>query len=227
MTPKHLNKCVEESLGTSVPVMSAPMLFSVLLCLLVTTSCSLKTGVTNLENYDQPLGIREKPFNYLEWEAFTPRIIKDHVDMAFGIGYNRGVEEGFITADDGETHWPQTKTNMWDFHLGARFFPLGVRDQKIVPYVGGGVGYYEYNEETTKSAEYVDDYDEGGDSYKVNRRHDTQAHGYFNYLSIGMYVPLKKNCMLQTEFRRDFDKDHKQYDLSGYQVTVGLAFMYD
>ena len=105
------------------------------------------------------------------------------------------------------------KTDMWDFHLGARFFPLGVRDQKIIPYVGGGMGYYEYNEETTKSVEYIGD-DEAGDQYRIDKRHDTRAHGYFNYMSIGLYVPLKKNLMLQTEFRRDFDKDHKQYDFS-------------
>ena len=198
----------------------------VLFCLLVTTSCSLKTGMNNLDNYDQPLGIREKPFSYWEWEAYTPRIIQDHVDMAFGIGYNRGIEEGFIDVDDADVRWPKTKTDMWDSHLGARFFPLGVKDRKIVPYVSGGVGYYEYDADTTTSVEY-DENGEGGDNYRIDKHHDTGVHGYFNYLSIGLYVPLKKNFMLQTEFRRDFDKDHKQYDFSGYQVTVGLAFMHD
>ena len=226
MMSTFLNNLIEESPGSSVRVTLEPMWFCVLLCLLVTTSCSLKTGMNNLDNYDQPLGIREKPFGYWEWEAYTPRIIKDHVDIAFGIGYNWGNEEGVLDAEEAEGHWPKTETDMWDSHLGVRFFPLGVRDRKIVPYVGGGMAYYEYDVETNAPGEYVSD-DEGDDFYRPDKRSDTLAHGYFNYLSIGLYVPLKKNCMLQTEFRRDFDKDHKQYDLSGYQVTVGLAFMYD
>ena len=32
--------------------------------------------------------------------------------------------------------------------------------------------------------------------------------------------------MLQLEFRYDFDKDYKQYDMEGYQIMVGAAFRY-
>jgi hypothetical protein len=37
---------------------------------------------------------------------------------------------------------------------------------------------------------------------------------------------LQEKAMLQMEFRYDFDKNYKRYDLSGQQVTVGLAFMH-
>ncbi len=202
-----------------------PMWFCVLFCLLATTSCSLKTGMNNLRNYDQSLGVREEFFSYVEGEVYTPRIVADHADIAFGIGYNRGKKEGLIEAGEGNRRWPEAKSDMWDFHLGARVFPLGVEGRKVVPYVGGGIGYFEYDVETNVLGEYVSHH--GHDHYRIDKRDDTLAHGYFNYLSVGLYVPLKKNFMLQTEFRRDFDKDHRQFDLSGYQLTVGLAIMRD
>jgi hypothetical protein len=65
------------------------------------------------------------------------------------------------------------------------------------------------------------------DHYGVDKYHDTLAHGYFSYLSTGLYLPLKKNFMLQTEFRYEFDKDYKRYDMGGYQITIGLAFMHE
>ena len=198
----------------------------VLLCLVVTTSCSLKTGMNDLYNYDQTLGIHEEPFRYWQWELYSPRIVADHVDLALGIGYNLGKEEGVMKVEEVDKRWPRMETNMWDIHLGARFFPLGVADRKIVPYLGGGMGYFEYNVETNSPGEFVCN-SEDGYYYKVDKKHDTLAHGYFNYLSIGLYLSLNKNFMLQTEFRHDFDKDHRQFDLSGYQVTIGLACMHD
>ena len=210
------------------------MCFVSVFCMIVTTSCSVKTGIYNLDNFDQPLGIKEEPFKYLEWEAYTPRIIKDHVDVVFGIGMNDGKSEGEINvAHDYGGYWmpggdiPEVSTNMWEFRLGTRFFPLGVENQNVVPYVGGGVGYFYYDMNTSKRGDFV-----GSDwfynYYEIDKDSVTLAEGSFPYLSVGLYLRLSDQSQipLQMEFRYDFDKVYKKHDMSGYQVTIGLAFLW-
>lgn len=199
--------------------------FVVLFCLLTNTSCGIKTGLYNLTNYDQPLGIDEEPLRYWEAETHTPRLIKDHVDMTFGVGFNTGKEEGRVETDE-HGRWPKVESYMWDVHLGARVFPLGVRDQTVVPYIGGGIGYFEYDMTTNTPDEDLDGNWYYG-RYGVEKHQDTLAHGYFSYVSTGLYFRLEENLMLQLEFRSDIDKEYKPYDLSGHKITVGVALMHD
>ena len=202
-----------------------PKWFHIVLCLIMTTSCSLKTGIQNLSNYNQPLGIDEEPLRYWEGEVYTPRLIADHADLVFGIGYNAGKEEGSIEVDE-FSPWPKVESHLWDLRLGTRLFPLGVRDRTVIPYVSGGIGYYEYDVETNTPTDDID----GAwfqDHYGVDKRSDTLAHGYFLYLSTGLYLALDKRFMLQMEFRYDHEKDYNRYDLSGSQITVGFAFMHE
>ena len=145
--------------------------------------------------------------------------------MTLGIGYNSGKDEGSIEVDE-YGRWPEVETHLWDVHLGARVFPLGVRDQSVVPYIGGGIGYFEYDMTINTPDGDIDD-DWFHDHYGIEHHHDTLAHGYFPYVSTGLYLTLHNNAMLQLEFRYDFDKEYKRYDLSGHQITVGLAFMQD
>ena len=199
---------------------------SVLLCLVLTTSCAIKTGINNLDNYHHPLDIDEEPFRYWETETFTPKFANDHMDITLGFGYNSGREKGRIEIDDG--WWrPEIETFLWDIHLGTRIFPLGFRDRKLIPYLGGGFGYFEYDMNTRSPGDYEYVYsDEFHDYYELDIHHDTIAHGYFSYLSTGLFLPLGERHMLQLEYRYDFDKDYKQYDMSGYQITIGFAYMH-
>ena len=132
-----------------------PKWFHIVLCLIMTTSCSLKTGIQNLSNYNQPLGIDEEPLRYWEGEVYTPRLIADHADLVFGIGYNAGKEEGSIEVDE-FSRWPKFESHLWDLRLGTRLFPLGVRDRTVIPYVSGGIGYYEYDVETNTPTDDID-----------------------------------------------------------------------
>jgi hypothetical protein len=63
---------------------------------------------------------------YWEAEIHTPRLVKDHVDLTFGVGFNTGKEEGRVEADE-HGWWPEIETYMWDVHLGARVFPQDTR----------------------------------------------------------------------------------------------------
>jgi hypothetical protein len=106
------------------------------------------------------------------------------VDITFGIGYNSGKDEGRIEVDE-YGRWPEVETGMWDVHLGARVFPLGVRGQQVVPYIGGGIGYFEYDMATNTPDEDIDG-DWFYDHYGIEKHHDTLARGYFPFLSTGL-----------------------------------------
>ena len=200
-------------------------LLSVLFCLAVTSSCGIKTGIYNLNNYHHPLDIDEEPLRYWEAEMFSEKFADDHMDILFGGGFNSGKEEGRIEVED--DWWiPEVETYLWDIHVGTRCFPLGTQDQKIIPYAGAGIGYFEYDMESRTSGDYEYVYsDEFYDYYAIDTHHDTIAHGYFSYVSTGLYVPLDRNCTMQLEFRYDFDKKYKQLDMGGYMITLGFAFM--
>jgi hypothetical protein len=49
------------------------------------------------------------------------------VDIVFGIGYNEGKDEGRTDVEE-YGRWPKGESHIWDFRLGARLFPLGVKD---------------------------------------------------------------------------------------------------
>jgi hypothetical protein len=198
----------------------------VLLCFALTTSCAVKTGIQNLNGSHYPLSIDEEPLRYWEFEAFTPKLANEYMDFTLGIGYNSGQEKGKIEVHD--HRWlPEIKTYMWDIHLGARLFPLGCSDRDVIPYVGGGLGYFEYDLERRESGDYEYVYSSDYyDYYILDTHNDTVAHGYYPYLSTGLFLPLDKKYSLQVEFRYDFDRDYKQYDMDGYLILVGIAFRY-
>ena len=201
-------------------------IFAVIFCLAFTTSCAIKTGIQNLNSFHHPLDIDEEPFRYWEFETFSPKFANDCMDITLGIGYNSGKEKGKIEVHD--HRWlPQIKTYMWDVHLGTRLFPLGFSERKVIPYLGGGFGYFEYDLDRREPGDYEYVYsDEYDDYYILDKHHDTLAHGYFPYMSTGLYLTLGEKHMLQLEFRYDFDKNYKQYDMDGYQIMVGAAFRY-
>lgn len=201
-------------------------IFFAFLCLALTTSCAIKTGIQNLNNFHHPLDIDEEPLRYWEAEMFSPKFANDCMDITLGFGYNSGKEEGRIYIDD---HWwrPEIETYMWDIHLGARLFPIGASGHNVIPYLGGGLGYFEYDMDRREPGDYEYIYsDDYYDYYGLDRHHDTLAHGYFPYLSTGMFLTLGEKHMLQLEFRYDFDKNYKQYNMDGYLITVGMAFKY-
>ena len=201
-------------------------MFMVLFCMAVTTSCAIKTGIQNLNNFHHPLDIDEEPLRYWEFETYSPRFANDCMDLTLGFGYNSGTEKGKVEIYD--HRWrPEIETYMWDIHLGGRFFPLGFNDRNVIPYLGGGIGYFEYDMDTRKPGDYEYVYsDYYNDYYELDKHHDTLAHGYFPYLSTGLFLPLDKKFSLQMEFRYDFDRNYKQYDMDGYLILVGIAFMY-
>ena len=127
-------------------------IFFALFCLAFITSCAIKTGIQNLNGPHYPLKIDEEPLRYWEFETFSPKFANDCMDITLGIGYNSGKEEGKIEVHD--YRWlPQIKTYMWDVHLGARLFPLGASERKVIPYLGGGIGYFEYELDDGKELE--------------------------------------------------------------------------
>ena len=201
-------------------------ILTILLCFAFTSSCAVKTGIQNLNGSHYPLKIDEEPLRYWEFEAFSPKFANDYMDLTLGFGYNSGQEKGKVEVHD--HRWlPEIKTYMWDIHLGGRLFPLGYSYRKVIPYLCGGLGYFEYDLDRREPGDYEYYYsDEYNDYYVLDRHHETLAHGYFPYLSTGIFLPLDKKFSLQVEFRYDFDRKYKQYDMDGYLIMVGIAFMY-
>lgn len=194
----------------------------------IVSSCGLKTGVYNLNQAGFDVGIDEEPLRYWEGEFISPRLW-DRVDFTLGFDYNDGEEEGHIP---GHSHIPQFEIDTWDVRLAGRVFPLGVQGLHVVPYLSGGLGYYELNVHDW----YVDHVDVFDDRYYVydwDRDTSTVSSGVFPFAAAGFYVPILNlddhaplQMALQGEFRYDFDKADGGIDMEGYQIMIGVAIMW-
>jgi len=196
--------------------------------LLMLSSCAVKTGQYSFrEPFDEEL---EEPFHYWDLEFSTPRwFLNDHVDLAFNLGYGNGSDSGTLDTTHGEVHAQSAK--LLEFRAAARWFPLG-GDKAVVPYLGAGYGWYKYEMETKSQGDYAySDY--LYDYYEIDEDETTLSSSGFPFITGGVYVPFgekKENAKLrpalQLEYRRDFEKSDQGFDLSGYQASVGLAFMW-
>jgi opacity protein-like surface antigen len=118
------------------------------------------------------------------------------------------------------------------------FFPLGT-DQKVIPYVGAGVGLYAGSIQTYRSKTQSDDCgeDENGDTTCTDDYTDLRSSGFatFGYfVQAGLELPVSPRLAVLANGRytvahanldSDF-KDAHEVDLSGAQGAVGFAFRF-
>lgn len=123
--------------------------------------------------------------------------------------------------------------------LSAKIAPLG-RSQKIIPYIGGGIGVYLWN--VRLFGQYVDFSDVWYDNeweveifpiFNVDAREENKLRiGYHAFG--GIMVPLANRISLEAEFKYQLAKadltegfeGFEPFDLSGYQLSIGLNYWF-
>src|SRR4030042_4667541 len=111
-----------------------------------------------------------------------------------------------------------------------KFLPLG-RNRKIIPYVGGGLGFYFW------------DYQEYGD-FVIYRYDDPEIiTGYYQSTGVdlgyhgmfGLMIPIGWHYSVNAEIKyvrvdgnlgNDFDPNFEPIDLSGIYATAGISFWF-
>jgi hypothetical protein len=185
------------------------------------SSCTVKTNMYSDIDTDYVLPLRDDAFNYWELELVTDKVLWDQIDFAFGIGYNIGEDEDVPSIYYGYS--TEIYTYMWEFRVSARWFPLRKKIDVIKPYIGFGVGYFDFAQDIDYDY-YDDDWYYYDDDY-----YDTIASGFFPFFSAGLYLPIGKDfshnmqTVFQLEYRNDFNKDDNGIDLSGEQLTLGFG----
>lgn len=213
--------------------MKTASLLCLLLSVLLLSSCTIKTNIQTNTNLNYELGLQDGPCTYWELEAETPKVLGDQVDFTFSFGYNFGKDEGELsTVQVGELFpsgsIPEISTSMWEIRSSARWFPFRKDIDVIKPYVGLGLGYFDFKEEVNKKGEYVSS-DFFWNYYEIDSDTSTLASGFFPFFSAGFYLPIgkpgndKMNTVLQFEYRNDFNKGKDNFDLSGSQFTIGFG----
>ena len=170
-------------------------------------------------------------------------------------GYSKnklGQYEGYVAFED-ENRWPWAVSDeyMGDWYpshtfsvsitpiqLSVKIAPLG-RRQKIIPYIGGGIGIYIWS--VRLFGEFINfDYDWTQEwevpvfpIENVDAREENKFQiGYHAFG--GIMVPLANRISLEAEFKYQFAKANlkeafegfEPFDLSGYQISIGLNYWF-
>ena len=136
----------------------------------------------------------------------------------------------------------QFRTWMSPLQLSLKLSPFG-RRSGIIPYIGGGVSFYLWSvalegDMVDFEDQYVyEDPDLGDiDVYGVVFT-DAHEHTNFNvgfHAFAGITVPIARRTAIEAEFRYNYGKgglhdafqDFDDFDLGGYQITVGLNYWF-
>lgn len=180
--------------------------------------------VFSVDTYD-----RVKAGYYKDWVGYE----MDQGDFAFPADYYKG--------DFSVMH--SFTFSLIPVQISAKVLPLG-RRSKIIPYLGGGVGVYIWGvrlrgDMVDFADEYVyDDPDLGEVSVYpiVATQADESTRFSFGYhLFGGVQVPIANRLTLEAEYKYHFVNKGKftdafegfeDFDLSGFQVTVGLNYWF-
>ncbi len=182
--------------------------------------------------------------------------LSNQLSIVFNVdGYSKnklGQYENLIGIEDVDGDWAYPTDFMEDFipthtfsvsitpiQLSLKIAPLG-RKQKIIPYVGGGAGVYLWNvrmwgDLVDFSDPWIDfDWDvEIYPIYTVDAREENKIKVGFHAFG-GIMVPVANRISFEAEFKYNFAKGDltesfegfEPFDLSGYQISVGLNYWF-
>jgi opacity protein-like surface antigen len=125
------------------------------------------------------------------------------------------------------------------FQLSVKIAPLG-RKQKIIPYIGGGVGVYLWS--VRLFGDVVDFSDEWFDSefevdiypiFSTDAREENKLKVGFQGFA-GIMIPLANRLSLEAEFKYNYAmadftegfEGFERFDLSGYQISIGMNYWF-
>jgi len=125
--------------------------------------------------------------------------------------------------------------------VSLKLTPLG-RKGRIIPYIGAGVGLYVWS--VRMQGDMIDFSDEWVDTdedvsiypiYTVEARDESRFSIGFHGLG-GIMVPVANRISIEGEFKYNYGKGSfsgsggfegfENFDLSGYQITVGLSYWF-
>ena len=201
-------------------------------CLLGATSNAYAWGVAvkgGFQRLESPISFEKTERARFEAEVSSGDFFSDYLELAFSVGGSSlgSVEDTFTTVGPtyviDETF--EDSVYLFDGRLTARVYPwggAGGRDPfQIIPYVGGGVGYFHME------TRWEDTYVETGPTYVYIEEHDGTdrlANGFFPFLTAGVNVPLNAMSELLFEFQFDFEKEDAGWDLGGPTFLLGCRF---
>ena len=206
------------------------------------SACSIKTGVADLKS-DNFQKFDPNFADVWEFEGHSPRFLSEHVDVSGSFSLNSIESKGELETTQGTID--QYKTKLYDFRLTSRLYPLGDKvipvipgsEWGLIPYVGGGVGYYKLENTTKAPGERTScppSHSFGFACYEIAEKDTTLADGIYGHAVAGLYIPLHTYVPGQTkgvvglviEDRYDFGKTDGNYSLGGNLFLVGLTLRF-
>ena len=220
--------------------------------LAVLPGCAIKTGSyafsdDDFDELDSGFG------KSWELELCTPRFLKERMDVAFGLGYVDGEEHGSVLTTEGTRPKASVASYSLHvtprvFPLGT--VELG-RHFRIAPYLGAGMSWFTLRSTERGAGKYIRS-DWQWDYYELVEENETLGSGFYPHAVVGIHIPIGSRppkrqdtppatqpgdaserkgrqprvpyVMLVVEYRWNFDKEDRGYDLSGDQFMVGLGF---
>lgn len=170
-------------------------------------------------------------------------------------GYSKnkvGVYVGYVGYQDYDGDWAYPDNFIGEFspahnfnvtitplQVSLKIAPLG-RGEKIIPYIGGGVGLYLWS--VRLQGDLIDFSDPWWDTtnnveiypiYPTDAREENKiSFGY--HILAGLMIPVANRISLEGEFKLNMAKGNlteafegfEPFDLSGYTITIGLNYWF-
>jgi outer membrane protein W len=163
----------------------------------------------------------------IEVELCSSRLLNDQMDVAFSFGFSSlgslstsetSVEDGLII-----DAWSKDDLRLYDFRLAARYYPLGSGRRALMPYLGAGLGYFQFIDDWEDTVTVTDPLTDDSVT-DVTDGKKTLAKGIFPFFLAGLNVPLGDSAELLLEIEYDVDKQDGGFDLSGPIYMIGCRF---
>ncbi|MBP8303985.1 MAG: hypothetical protein KBE04_07660 [Phycisphaerae bacterium] len=187
---------------------------------------ALKAGVQTLTS---PLTGEDTSRTRLELEISTARLLDGYVDVALAIGGSSlgALRESQTSEDEGLIidEYSEDRLRVWDVRVSGRFYPLGEGSHTLTPYMGGGLGYYQFVD-VWEDDVYAYDPISGIGAGEYQEGTETVADGFFPFLMAGLNVSVSDRVELFGEVAYDFEKDDEGYDLGGPIYLLGCRIRF-
>ena len=185
----------------------------------------VKSGMQTLT---RPLTGEKTTRTRFELEVSTVRFLDGQVDLALAFGgsslgtlrdASTTEEDGLITSATSVDH-----LSVMDLRLAAHYYPLGEGDRDLTPYLGAGLGYFQFMDiyEDTVCVSSTDPF--AIITYTWKNGTKSVADGFFPFLMAGLTVSRGGRTELFAELEYDFSKRDKGFDLGGPIYLIGCRF---
>lgn len=186
----------------------------------------VKAGVQTLTS---PLTGKETTRTRLEVEVSTARLLDGRVDLALSLGGSSlgTLRDASTTEEDGLIidEYSEDDLSIFDVRVAARYYPLGEGRHVVTPYVGAGLGYYQFVDAWEDTVSVYDPVAGVGATESMEGT-ETVTDGFFPFVMAGVNVSVNYRVELFGEVAYDFEKDDEGYDLGGPIYLIGCRIRF-